>query len=435
MTPDRARQLWAWETVHHAHCAENVPVTPEPPPIYLGPAVPRWQPRTLDDVRTVLADGTLDERKWLEVKELVGAGDGAKKEFARDVASFAVDGGALLIGIAEDKRAGTFAVAPVLLAGMPETIDQVLRSRCDPALFVQCHPIADPADPTRGVMVVHVPPSALAPHMVDGRYYGRADKSKHVLSDAEVARLHSVRTARQLAASDVIKQEIARDPAPREHDLGVRLYMMAEPLASPPELLTEHLGTPSLDRLVRASHVGVGWSDLLAAEPRATGYGWRSLGMLPGRVADPATTSQVIDLEISDDATIALYANQLSGVVRPHDLPGQQFVFDEAVLVLVLSMILLARDLGTTYGYPGQWRFATGLVGIRGMPAVSAAQSLPFVHDAVRYSADHYVQGTQAVTVELAAQPRAVARRLLMRFVRALGVLDHHEQNFNDAPA
>jgi hypothetical protein len=87
------------------------------------------------------------------------------------------------------------------------------------------------------VLIVEVPPSPLAPHMVDGKYHGRGDTVKHVLSDAEVERMH---------AEELIDREIARDPFkdalavvsaegghPRARDAGVCLYVVARPIAGP----------------------------------------------------------------------------------------------------------------------------------------------------------------------------------------------------------
>jgi hypothetical protein len=116
-------------------------------PIYLGPILPRWQPRSVADVQAAIDDGTLAERHWLDVKESVGTSDGAKKELARDLASFANDGGGYIIGVAEDKSTGKLTLAPVELAGLPERIDQVARSRCDPPLYVVCHPLPSDTEP------------------------------------------------------------------------------------------------------------------------------------------------------------------------------------------------------------------------------------------------------------------------------------------------
>ena len=131
--------------------------------LYLGPRVPLWQPQTLADVQTAIDDGTLREGHWFDAKEHVGDSDAAKKETARDLASFANDGGIYLIGVAEDKTTQTFSLTPIPLPGLSEKIDQIARSRCDPPLFLQCHPITEPSEPGRGVLVVEIPPSPLAP--------------------------------------------------------------------------------------------------------------------------------------------------------------------------------------------------------------------------------------------------------------------------------
>src|SRR6266540_2912211 len=228
------------------------PAATAPLPVYLGPTLPRWQPRSVADVQAAIDDGTLGERHWLDVKESVGSSDGAKKELARDLASFANDGGGLIIGVAEDKQTSALSIVPVELAGFPERVDQVARSRCDPPLYVQCHPLADPANITHGVLLVEVPPSPLAPHMVDGAYHGRGDKTKHKLTDAEVASLHARRTARQLTGEQLIAREVARSPIlPNDQKLS-HLFVVAQPLASPPDLVTHLLGTQELRTLVNA---------------------------------------------------------------------------------------------------------------------------------------------------------------------------------------
>jgi hypothetical protein len=71
------------------------PNGPEPRlalPLHLGPALPR-RSRTLVDVRTVISDGTLRERHWLDAKAQLGTSEGARSGFAKDLVSFANDGG------------------------------------------------------------------------------------------------------------------------------------------------------------------------------------------------------------------------------------------------------------------------------------------------------------------------------------------------------
>ena len=49
--------------------------------------------------------------------------------------------------------------------------------------------------PGHGYVVVHIPQSVRAPHMADGRYYGRGDKTNRVLPNTEVVRLLDQRLA------------------------------------------------------------------------------------------------------------------------------------------------------------------------------------------------------------------------------------------------
>jgi hypothetical protein len=69
--------------------------------------------------------------------------------------------------------------------------------------------IAHPTDPSRHVLLVRVPPSHEAPHMVDQRYWGRSAVGKRALTDAEASRLWSVRRA----ANDTFERLLASRPA------------------------------------------------------------------------------------------------------------------------------------------------------------------------------------------------------------------------------
>jgi hypothetical protein len=163
-------------------------------------------------VQAALADGTLAEHHWVDVKREIPGGAGDKKETARDLASFANDGGCYLIGGRREQDRRHILPCPIDLAGVAEQVELVARSRCDPPLLVACRPLALDADPERGVLLVEVPPSPLAPHMVDGTYWGHGDKTKHKLSDSVVEQLHAVRRTRLVSAEQLILREIERDP-------------------------------------------------------------------------------------------------------------------------------------------------------------------------------------------------------------------------------
>lgn len=419
-------------------------MTIAPPTLYLGPNTPRWQPRTLADVQQLIDSGGLAEGHWLDGK----AEFPATRDLARHLASFANDGGVLVIGVAEDKPRRTFSLEPISLAGKAEMVDQVARSLADPPIFVRCHPIPDPTDGTRGVLVIEVPASPLAPHMVGGRYYGRGDTTKHVLADPEVEQRHAVRRARQVGFAELIDQEAARDPLTLgaegsvDHRGRPRLHMVARPLASPPELLTAHLPTavaPVIKAAETRPYLSYGrWPLLDQREARATGFGWHSGVYRSRRIEAPNTYGRregLIDLEVWDDATLTLLAGdlevELATTVVTQDTKDLTAVHTDMVVGLVCCMTALAGKIGAEFGYAGQWQLALGLTGVGGRPGFPTGRETRVADPLAwtTFSADQHVAGTLASTTELNAAAGAVARRLLMRYVRGLDVLSFYDKD------
>src|SRR5690606_2393029 len=144
---------------------------------------------------------------------------GANLELARDIAMFANHGGCLIYGVSEPKR-GRFELAPVHLDGLRERVDQVARARCDPPLHVDVRLIFEDEISGIGYLVVRVPPSPDAPHMVNDRYYGRAATTRTTLSDSEVRQIMTTRAERLKPIMSLLDEDIARDPVPPDMRLS-----------------------------------------------------------------------------------------------------------------------------------------------------------------------------------------------------------------------
>ncbi len=76
-----------------------------------------WNPTHEDDIRTLLETVDFDESHHLDVKASIGSSPRARKDTAKDLAAFAIDGGTLVIGVGEDKakkfgEPGRFFLAP-----------------------------------------------------------------------------------------------------------------------------------------------------------------------------------------------------------------------------------------------------------------------------------------------------------------------------------
>ncbi len=120
---------------------------------------------------------------WLLIEPEQGA--------ATDRASFASDGGLLIYGV--DESTTRRAPRRSCLVQLPERLEQIALTAVTEPLFVRTLVLPTTADPTRGFVAVVVPPSEHAPPTVDGRYYGRGDKTKIALSDAQVSAIHAQR--------------------------------------------------------------------------------------------------------------------------------------------------------------------------------------------------------------------------------------------------
>lgn len=103
----------------------------------------------------------------------------------------------LVVGVDEGDKTAPPKRTPVDLAGLPERVVQIAGMRPDPGIPVHTFSVLSASGNNLGYLFVQVPQSPRAPHMVDGRYYGRADCTNRPLSDAEVERLISQRIAEQ----------------------------------------------------------------------------------------------------------------------------------------------------------------------------------------------------------------------------------------------
>jgi hypothetical protein len=198
----------------------------------------QWVPRSEADLAEAVSQGLLEETHYLELKREIPAGKSANRELARDLASLAVDGGTLIVGVAEDET-GARSLAPQPLDGLPERIEAVARSATDPPLAVLCTPLRSSEDQSLGYVVIRVPPSAGAPHMVDNKYLGRGDKAKIYLSDSEVRRLHEQRRATEQHGLALLRGQFARDPVSGADRRQAHLFLLAQPAVPRPQMLLD----------------------------------------------------------------------------------------------------------------------------------------------------------------------------------------------------
>lgn len=141
----------------------------------------RWLPSTEEELLSALAQGILREGHYLDFKAQITMGNSrANIDLAIDLASMAVDGGCLLIGVAE--QSGDIQPVPITLKGLREHVEQVARAHIDPPLSVECLEMQT-KQPGLGYLRIVIPTSPTAPHMVRKIYRGRGDATNIKLDD------------------------------------------------------------------------------------------------------------------------------------------------------------------------------------------------------------------------------------------------------------
>ncbi len=147
-----------------------------------------------------LIDDAVPESLYLDYKQTLILGDREeKKEFLRDVTSFAnAEGGLLVYGVQEDRDTeGKPTGVPSSIPGMPMTnrdalilaIEQLLKDGIDERL--PRYEIGTTTLPSAAfILLVRIPPSLRAPHMVtlggERRFFVRINGGKQDMSTAQI---------------------------------------------------------------------------------------------------------------------------------------------------------------------------------------------------------------------------------------------------------
>jgi hypothetical protein len=407
---------------------------------YLGPEKGRWTPTAWSDVVEVAAGGLLDESHWVDLKREFPAGKRTHNtELAQDLASLAVDGGLLVVGVEDhDSRAGK--VCGVELAGLADRVDQVARDKVRPSLVVRSHEVRDPDRPGWGCLLVHVPPSAEAPHMVDYAYYGRGDRANVRLGDEQVRAIIEGRTRGRADVTAELRQMAEDDPitAPGVREFG-HLYLLAQPETAAEEALVEFLASDDaagvLQELLKAVLRGRGSSpsgyqpdvdQLFDRAPRAEGLVLTSYSAEEG----PRRERTLLELVVREDGGVRLTCGRgtdaFPETAYPPDKPPIAVIV-MLVLGLAHSVAALAGRLGDAYAaYQGQWRLGIRMDRLRGVVPLDRLQGHPLHRPGHPYTRDEYERVTSASTEELVNAPHAVAERLVAPLLRGLGIAQQY---------
>ncbi|HUW77977.1 MAG TPA: ATP-binding protein [Candidatus Nanopelagicaceae bacterium] len=418
--------------------------------IYLGPTVPGWEPRTEEDIQRALIEGFLEETHYLELKTQLDSGKKANHELARDLAQFAIDSGVIIFGIHENDD-NTLSLTPVVLKGLAERIEEVGRALAEPPLQVTCTPIATVNDPSVGYLLVKIPSTGRAPHMVDGVYYGRGDKTKHRLSNAQVLRLHDQQRMRREDAEARLDLTISLDPIPEVDRKQAHVFLVATPNSHRSEMAIDFVrGFEAIEKvrsLVRkAMELSVaiagpnsdGPLDLVSnVRSRHDGVACVSAEFGDGRTIDVQKRGfeYATELEVSDSGELRIFSALFSRASGNQDLntPSEYQILDIFAPMLTRQILIMAEELSHQTGFTGDWSLgfaATGIAGLAAEPSYSH-------YSETRYDVqkDFYKMTTVASLEEIEQIPGRITRTLVGRLMRALDREAKYEGTYFQDPA
>jgi hypothetical protein len=391
-----------------------------------------WEPHSEADLLAAVQEGLLEEGHHLDLKREISSGKAANTELARDLASFSIDGGILLIGI--DESTAPPSLYPVPLKGLAERIELVARSRVDPPLLIRSTEITTSLDDRQGYLVIRAPASPLAPHMVDHRYWGRDDKTKYRLSEAEVARLYQLRQTWTEDAIGILRKEMERDPTladpkMKESSDLAHLFIVAEPIPGHdpvllpviegegwPQRLWDLVHRRAASRGIRLRGFEPGFDKAEKSDRRAGGWALTSYDFDSGRVFSPdARERRLIELEIGENGSLRLFCDRASDRQRDG---GGHLIIDTLVVGLCFRVLAVASQVGEDSGHWGAWGLACGITRLKGTSA-SSLSGRNF--EPAMYSDGEYLRATRSTTDEMERTPGAVAERLVGPLLRSLG--------------
>lgn len=287
--------------------------------------------------------------------------------------------------------------------------------------------------------------------MVDNRYFGRGDKTKYQMGDAEVVALHTRRRNTEADTLTLLREEMDEDPL---RDVGAQshLFLVAQPTAGRRDMCLPITGAQNWNQRLhiliqraleaprtRAALSRTGFSpDLSSAHQgyrRARGVALSSSGLGAGRIYTPegrSTDESVIELQLFEDGGLRLLMTRLSdSTSRPYESPSEaeQVIFDAAPVVFTRHMLELIRLISEDVGYHGNWTVAVGANRLRGRRRWSQPSIFASDH---RYSADIYEESTGATLAELREAQGTVTRRLLGPLLRSLDSEEAFAEALND---
>jgi len=267
------------------------------------------------------------------------------------------DGGVIIYGIGEDADKRPVVLNPIELAGVPERISAIVRSSIAEPPTINITTIRTKKDQSKGYLVVSVPASPRAPHMVivgkDYRYYGRSATGNTPLTEGEVSRLYERRKRWEHDFDELLDQVINHAPLQPSNEHGF-LHLIAKPLIYDDGLLDRASQDSDIRILFRELVRNARSKDVLDVQfsPDFQEHSWRRktdgwgsyMGWAPegNSQRDP---EDVLDVDINFDGTAYLFCGRAA-----ERMEGGLFIIEVIVAGLTARFLSMMGILYIAFG-------------------------------------------------------------------------------------
>jgi hypothetical protein len=402
-------------------------------------------PTTESELEDALSSGLAQESHFLDFKAALDEGKKGSKSLAKDIASFSIDGGIIIVGVAETPNG--YALEPIDLPNQSERIDQVALQGIIPPVSVRTTLVPSKAGENKGFLVIQIPASDLAPHMVDGQYMARSDSTQRALTHPEVIRLHErLSSVAQVRSKEIVRQ-IDRDPVPFDCRIFPHLYMTATPRMANKPIFLNLLRTGTLSNEIRKWLKTSGSMvprirderpntfDALIGSPalRRDGVALYSGNITPNREfssADARRPEHIVEVEFSQEGQIRFFNAQVGmylDTTPPNMTPA---INPRWILEQVREFVALTGVVSQDVEFGGRWDFSIAISGVSGMNVLreNAWNSDDFKYE---HNTDAYISHSSGDLFSIQNNTGEIIEDLLGRFVRSIGMEEYYKVFFN----
>jgi hypothetical protein len=378
-----------------------------------------WTPNSAYELEKLVLDGVLEEGSTLDFKKEVPSNS---KELSKDVAAMANDGGVLIYGIGEDNSGQPKLLHPFRLPGVAERVDSIIRTTLSEPPEVDIRTLPTPQDSEIGYLVVLIPASPRAPHMVtvkgDNRFYGRTAKGNTLLNEGEIARLYQRRQQWEQDREVHLEKVISELHIPPNPDFGYA-YLFSRPVVRTPMRLGA-LGERDTQRSVLYQLIqDVARPEVYQANFSPSFSGGRFKAISAGWKNNMGGEGQteprdVLDLEVHFDGEVRVFLGRAAERINQGLRLFEAGLAETAVRFLTFCGILLEK-----IHYFGPVDLGVAITGIKGASAWGSI----LAGYATRFDQDFYKETLRETSSQLDKDARAIAARLLSRLFHASGAV------------